>query len=157
MPNKCSLSMHHGNVKILRMLCYLCFKKGGCKLISTPSQFLCMSPEASKDPQMPTQILVSSFHRLHDCAVALGFDWRKNDLPLDQTLLINSFHTTNIPCFCPWHIQPAFDFIFLHGIRAMCSEECWCNNFYFYVKFYRASSPHFKTAFLYLYYFLNFD
>lgn len=73
--------------------------KLGCRLISTLSQSYCVSYKAEMAPWEPPPILVSTLLQLHDCSGPLCFDWRRNELPLNQTVLINLFHTTNIPYF----------------------------------------------------------
>ena len=101
--------------------------KLGCRLINTRSQSYCVSYKAEMAPWEPPQILVSTLLQLHDCSGPLCFDWRRNELPLNQTVLINLFHTTNIPYFSQHssnHTKPdwstTFDFFFFFsGIRIM--------------------------------------
>lgn len=87
--------------------CYLCLRRGKrgieCRLISTLSQSYCVSSKAEMDPREPTRTLVSTLLQLRDCSAPLRFDWRRNDLPLNQTVLINLLPTTNIPDFTPLH------------------------------------------------------
>ena len=103
--------------------------KLGCRLINTRSQSYCVSYKAEMAPWEPPQILVSTLLQLHDCSGPLCFDWRRNELPLNQTVLINLFHTTNIPYFSQHssnHTKPdwstTFDFFFFFQALELCTS-----------------------------------